>query len=72
MPHNSNDDDGGRTKNQRVVVDDIRNDMFEEEDSTTGTQSMNVVPDGVQRTAKPKKKEPEVLVNEDDEQDAQY
>jgi hypothetical protein len=45
--------------------------MFEEE-STYGTQTMNIVPDAVQRSAKTKKKEPELINNDDDlEQDNQ-
>ena len=48
---------------QRVVADP----QFEE-DSTYGTQKMNIVPDGVQRAQKSKKKEPEIL-DEADEQD---
>jgi hypothetical protein len=41
--------------------------MFEE-DSTYGTQTMNIVPDGIQRSGKSKKKEAEVL-NQDEEED---
>lgn len=43
--------------------------MFEE-DSTYGTQTMNIVPDGVERSGKTKKREAEVLNQDEEEEDS--